>query len=67
MTTAVSNPSLQRALPVLITGTLAVIIAWPIAHLLGFATAIDMPCMGRPARLSLSLPPLGGLILRPDP
>jgi 1,4-alpha-glucan branching enzyme len=33
----------------------------------GVATAIDVPCMGRPARLSLSLPPLGGLILRPDP
>ena len=41
MTTANSNPSLRRPLPVLITGTLALIIAWPIAHLLGFAAAID--------------------------
>jgi 1,4-alpha-glucan branching enzyme len=33
----------------------------------GVATAISTPCMGRPAQLSLTLPPLSGLILRHDP
>lgn len=39
--TAISNPSLQRALPVVINGTLTLVIAWPVAHGLGFAAAID--------------------------
>ena len=33
----------------------------------GVTTAISAPCMGRPAQLSLTLPPLSGLILRHDP
>ena len=39
--TAISNPSVKRALPGLINGCVTLIIAWPIAHIIGFATAID--------------------------